>query len=231
MKYKAVVPFILVMLTVFMAVASSFVCHGIFVAKEDADAVKATVYDFTRRNIFVSIRDSVTNTLDTNLIISFDPKDKSVDMISIPSDTKVRIASSDQAFKDVMNIGGLEMVHDALRTIVPLPVDYHLIIKSNDLYSEDGDYNEVLKYVFTKHLWEQEELVSYLDQILGLATTDLTLIKTGEYAEFINEFAEHTGEYYTIPGQSSVIGDKAFYVADTVAVNELINNKILNQKP
>lgn len=228
MKYKSVFPFILVAMTVFIAVASSFVCYGIFDAKKDSDAVMATIDDFTRRNIFISICDSATNTLDTNLIVSFDPKDRSVDMISIPLDTRVRIASSDQMFKDVMNIGGLEMMHDALRTIIPLPIDYHLIIKSNDIYSENGDYNAVLRYVFTKHLWEQEDLKAYLEQILSVATTDLTLIKTGEYAEFINKFSEHTGEYYKIPGQHIVIGDKAFYVSDTVSVNELVNNDILD---
>ncbi len=228
MKYKAALPFIAVAITVFMAVAGAFVCYGIFDAKNDADTAKTVMDDFMHKNIFISVQNSDTNTLDTNIIVSFDPKDKTIKTITIPADTRIKIASSDQMFKDVMNIGGVEMLRSIIGEIVPLPIDYHLIIKTDDLYSEDGNYVGLLQYLLSAALWQQTDLSGYLNQILSLANTDLTLMRTGEYADFINQFANHTNQYYTVPGQRSLIGERFFYVTDQNSTNQLVNVEILN---
>lgn len=228
MKYSGAIPYIAVVVVVFLAVSASFVCYGIFDAKNNADTPETTIEDFMQKNIFISVQNSSSNTLDTNFIVSFDPKDASVRGIVIPPDTRINIASSDQMFKDVMNIGGVEMMRVAIEEIVPLNIDYHLIVKSDDFAEYSGDFAGFLRSVFTDALWQQADLNGYLTQILSLASTDLTMMKTPEYAEFLNQFAEHTTEFYTISGVYQSVGERYLYFADRNAVNELINTQILN---
>ncbi|MBQ6998173.1 MAG: LCP family protein [Clostridia bacterium] len=227
-KYKTVWPFIAVAITVFMAVAGAFVCYGIFDAKNNVDSTKTVVDDFVNKNIFISVQNGDTNTLDTNVIVSFDPKDKTIKTITVPADTRIKVATSDQMFKDVINIGGVEMLRNVIADIVPIPVDYHLIIKTTDLYSGDLSYSAAIKYIFSEALWQQGNLNEYLKQILSVSSTDLTLLKINEYSDFINKFKEHTNQYYTVPGTHTVIADRVFYIPDINSINELINTEILN---
>lgn len=228
MRYKGILPFIAIIIIVFSAVSFSFVCYGILDAKNNAGIQEDTIQKYYRKNIFVSVRNSETNTLDNNIVVSFNPKDKSIKTIFIPADTGVKITSSYQMLKDVVNIGDTDMLRQVLKEVLPLPIDYHLIIKSDDLYSENGDYNGLLNYIFSSYLWEVENLPEYLSQILSLSNTDLTLVKTEEYAEFINNFKEHTNYNYTIPGMRSELGGKLLYVVNPFKVNEFVNTSIFN---
>ena len=228
MKYKGILPFIAIIIIVFSAVSFSFVYYGILDAKNNAGIPDDTVQKYYRKNIFVSVRNSETNTLDNNMVVSFDPKNKSIKTIFIPSDTGVRITSSYQMLKDVVNIGDTNMLRQVLKEILPISIDYHLIIKSDDLYSENGDYKGLLNYVFSAYLWEVEDLPQYLNQILSLSNTDLTLVKTEEYAEFINNFKEHANHQYTLPGIHSDISGKLLYMINPFKVNEFVNTTIFN---
>lgn len=228
MRYKWILPFIAIIIIVFSAVSSAFVCYGILDAKSNAGIEQDTPQKYYRKNIFISVRNSETNTLDNNIVVSFNPKDKSIKSIYIPSDTGVKITSSYQMLKDVVNIGDTDMLRQVLKEVLPLPIDYHLIIKSDDLYSENGDYKGLLNYVFSSYLWEIENLPEYLSQILSLSNTDLTLVKTKEYAEFINNFKEHTNYQYTIPGIYSDMGGKILYMVNPFEVNSFVNNSIFN---
>ncbi len=228
MRYKAALPYIAVAVTVFLAVLGAFVCHGIFTAKNGAATVRTSVADFMQRNILIAVQDSAANTLDTNLIVSFDPKDNTIKTITIPSDTRVKIASSDQMLRDVMNIGGIDMLRDIIGSIVPLPIDYHLIIKSEELLAGDNDYSSLINFILSEYLWQQSDLSGYLNRLLSVANTDLTLMRTEEYANFIWRFTNHTNHHYTVPGVRTAISGKTFYVTDSIETNELINTEILN---
>ncbi len=227
-KYKIILPFVAVAITVFSAVSSAFVCYGIFDAENDATSNKTVVGDFIHKNIFISVQNSETNTLDSNVIASFDPKDNTIKLITIPAETRVKVATSDQMFKDVTNIGGVDMLRNVLDDIVPLTIDYHLIIKTSDLYSGDLSYSAAVRYILSEGLWQQGNLSEYLKQILSVSSTDLTLLKTDEYANFINRFSKHTNQYYTVSGTHFAIADRVFYMPDVNKVNELINTEILN---
>ena len=227
-KFKSVLPYVALAIIVFVAVTSSFVCYDIYVLENKPQVSAETVESFQRKNVFVSVSDSQTNTLNTNYIVSFNPKDKSVKTIYIPGETEVNIASSRQALKDVLNIGDSQMLRDVLKDVIPIPVHYHLVIKSDDLYSENGDYDGLLKYVFSEYLWQVEDLDVYLNQILSLSNTDLTLVKTGDYATFLNSFKEHVNYNYSFPGKYENVDNKILYVADPVEVNLFVNTKILN---
>ncbi len=228
-KYKSSLPFIAVAITVFLAVSCAFVCYGILDAENNIDVLETEITDFIQKNIFVSVCNSETNTLDTNVIASFDPKDKTVKLITIPYDTRVKVANSDQMFKDVINIGGTEMLRDVLSDIVPLDIDYHLIIKTSDLYTGDLSFSSAVRYILTEALWNQEDLDEYIKQILSVSSTDLTLLKVNEYCEFIEKFVQHTNQYYIVPGEYTQIADRIFYIPEVNAVNELVNKEILNQ--
>ena len=228
MKYSAVIPYVAVAVIVFVAVSSAFICYGIYDTKNNVQTESTTVGDYVQKNLFISVQNSETNTLETNLIISIDPKNFSVKGLVIPSDTRINIASSDQMFRDVINIGGIEMMRQAIEEIVPLPIDYHLIIKSDDFPDYRGDYEGFLCSVFTDVLWQQSNLNEYLTQILSVANTDLTLMRVEEYSEYISRFSQHTNEFYTIPGNRTAIGEKVFYVTDLKMTNELVNTQILN---
>ena len=227
-KYKIILPFVAVAITVFLAVSGAFVCYGIFDAENENVTGNTDVDDFIQKNIFIAVQNSETNTLDSNVIASFDPKDKTIKLITIPPETRVKVATSDQMFKDVINIGGVEMLRDVLDDVVPLNVDYHLIIKTTDLYSGDLSHSAVVRYILTEELWRQESLSDYLKQILSVSSTDLTLIKTDEYASFISEFSMHTNQYYTVPGTHFAMADRVFYIPDVNETNKLINTEILN---
>lgn len=227
-KYKIILPFVVVAITVFLAVSSAFVYHGIFNSQNDNVSNKTDVDEFIHKNIFISVQNSETNTLDSNLIASFNPKDNTIKLITIPAETRVKVATSDQMFKDVINIGGVDMLRDVLDDIVPLTIDYHLIIKTSDLYNGDLSYPSAVRYILSEALWQQENLSDYLKQILSVSSTDLTLLKTDEYANFINRFSNHTNQYYTVPGTHFAIADRVFYIPDVKKVNELINTEILN---
>ena len=227
-KYKFLIPYIVLAITIFFAVSAAFVCYGAFDAKRSSTTDKNEVVDFMQKNIYVSVCNGETNTLDTNYIVSLDPKDMSISMIRIPSDTMLEIASSNQMIKDVVNIGGMEMLREQLEKTIPLPLDYHLIIKSDDLYCEDGNYGGVVEYVFGTYLWEVADLEEYITQFLGLSSTDLTLVKTDEYAEFLQKFKEHSNKFYNLPGDRKNIGGKIFFVIDYNQFNELMNTEINN---
>lgn len=228
MKYSGAIPYVAVALVVFLAVASAFVCYGICDAKNNAESKETTVADFIQKNIFVSVQNSDTNTLDTNLIVSIDPKNSTIKGIVIPADTRINIASSDQMFKDVINIGGVEMMREVIEDIVPLPIDYHLIIKTSDFPEHSGNYEGFLRSIFTDVLWQQSDLNSYLTQILNIANTDLTLMRVDEYASYINNFVEHSNDFYTLPGSTNLISERYFYVIDQPSLHNLINTQILN---
>ena len=83
-----------VALTVFLAVTAAFVCQGAFDAKNSVGEVKKEVKDYIQKNIYISVCDAGSNTLDTNYIASFDPKDMTVSLIKMPADTLLKIASS-----------------------------------------------------------------------------------------------------------------------------------------
>lgn len=228
MKYKAVVPAIAVAFTVFLAVYAAFLCYNAFDAKSSINEKKTEISDFMQKNIFISVCDSEKNTLDVNYVISLDPKEKTVKLLKIPSSARVEIASSNQMLKDVVNIGGTDMLKEQLKKLVPLPMDYYLIIKSDDIYSGDGDYGSIIEYAFTSYLWETENLEEYLRGVLSLSSTDLTLIRTKEYAEFLNGFSQHTTEIYSLPGNSERIGDKTYFSTDYEELCRLINENFLN---
>jgi len=228
MKFKSALPFIAVAVMVFLGVVSAFVCNGISNAKNGADLSYNDRTLFERKNIFVSVKNPVSDTLDVSMVVSFDPKNKTIKTISIPSDTRVKIASSDQMFKDILNIGGVEMLRSSIERIVPLPVDYHLIINSQDLYCPDGNYRGLLEDVFSYYLWEQDDLESYLREILRLSNTDLSMFKTENYAAFIKLFSSHINGKYTVPGLKQEIGGRLFYVVDELKTNEMINTSILD---
>ncbi len=228
MRYNASLPYVAVALCVFLAVTAAFICYGIYDAKTNDEVPITEISGFMQKNIFVSFLNSDNNTLDVNMLVSFDPKDATIKAISIPADTKINIASSDQMFCDVINIGGVEMMREVLPQIIPLTVDYHLIVKTADFPDAAGGYKGFLQSVFTDVLWQQENLSEYLSQILSLANTDLTLMKVEDYAAYIKRFAEHTTELHTLPGNSTVIGERYFYSPDVWAVNEFINSAILN---
>ena len=227
-KFKSVLPYVALAIIVFVAVTSSFVCYDIYVFENKPQESAQTIESFQRKNIFVSVCDSETNTMNTNYIVSFNPKDKSVKTIYIPGETEVDIASSRQALKDVLNIGDAGMLREVLKDVIPIPVHYHLVIKSDDLYSENGDYQGLLRYVFSEYLWQREDLSEYLTQILSLSTTDLTLVKTKDYATFLNRFKYHTNYDYTFPGKYESVDNKLLYVTEAGELNAFINDKILN---
>lgn len=228
MKYKAVIPAAALALTVFIAVYTAFLCRNAFDAKNDITEKKTEISDFMQKNVFISVCDSETNTLSVNYAVSLDPKGKTVKLLKIPASTKVEIASSNQMLKDVINIGGVDMLKDQLKKLVPLPMDYYLIIKTDDLYSGDGDYDAIIKYAFTSYLWETDNLEEYLRGILSLSNTDLTLVRTKEYAEFLNAFSQHTTETFSLPGSNERIGDRIYFSTDYTELCNIINNKFLN---
>lgn len=227
-RYKVFWSVILLVAVVFFAVVSSVVCYGVFESKIETNIPKDDINKHMQKSIFISVRDSDTQTLDTNVIVTLDPKDSMICITEIPADTKVRIAGSDQCFSDVMNIGEIEMLHQCLAQIIPLPVDYHIIIRSNDLYSENGNYAEIIKYVFSTQLWEQDELDGYISQFLALSMTDLALVKTENYAEFLEKFRGVTPLCYTLPGKRAEIGEKVFYIPDKQEIDKLVNEKIVS---
>ena len=229
LKYKSVWNFVLIAVIVFVAIFASFTIYGIIDAKSDDGEGAKSMEDFVHKNIFVSVQNSETLTLDTNVLVNFDPKDMSISTIYIPSDTCVEIASSSQMIRDVMNIGGIDMLHSVLPQIFPVPTDYHLIIKSEDLFSEKGDYKGLLRYIFSSYIWEHEDIKEYLDHLLSLSSTDLTLVRTEEYAKFLNKFSKHTNYEYVLPGSYKNIADKTLYVVNPFEVNSFVNEKILSK--
>lgn len=226
-RYKVLWSMLLLVFVVFFAVVSSVVCYGIFESKIESNVPKDDVSSYMHKSIFISVRNSETKTLDTNVIVTLDPKDRTISIIEIPADTKVRIAGSDQFIADAMNIGEIDMLHQCLAQIIPMPIDYHIIIQSDDLYSENGNYIDIIRYVFSTQLWEQDDLSGYISQFFSLSTTDLALVKTENYAEFLEKFHGVTPSYYTLPGKRTEIGEKVFYIPDKQEINKLVNEKIV----
>lgn len=227
MKYKSVIPVAAVALTVFIAVYTAFLCRNAFDAKMNITEKKTEISDFMQKNIFVSVCDSENNTLDTNYVVSLDPKNMTVKMLEIPANTRVEIASSNQMIKNVINIGGTEMLQEQLKKLIPLPIDYYLILKNSDI---DGrsDYGNIIEYAFTSYLWQVENLEEYIRGVLSLSTTDLTLIRTKEYASFLNEFSQHTTSAFALSGTNESIGGKTFFVTDYTNLCKLINDEFLD---
>ena len=47
------------------------------------------------------------------------------------------------------------------------------------------------------------------------------------YVEFINRFAEHTNEYYTLPGKNEIVDSRSMYVTDAFTLADFITNSII----
>lgn len=216
------------MFVVFLGVVSSVVCYGVFESKTDANVSKATINDYAKKSVFVSVRNSESKTLEANMVVIFDPKDLTIDLINIPKDTKVRIAGSDQMFADVMNIGEFDILHQCVEQIIPMPVENHLIISSDDMSVEDDNYIEIIRYIFDEHIWCQNDLSEYISRFLNVSSTDLTLVKAQQYAGFLEKFRGVTPEYHTLPGERTSIGEKTFYVIVKKDVIDFINEVIFD---
>lgn len=225
---KSLVPYIAVAVLVFAGVFSAFVFNGVFVVKDSEDNAYNNMSMLDRKNIFVSVKNSSTEVLEASMIVSMNPADGTIKTLYIPEDTHVKIVSSDQMFKYTYNIGGIEMMRENVKKTVPLNIDYHLVINSDELYCPDGNYRATLDGIFSTNLWAQENLKAYLEQLLKVASTDLSMFKTEDYVRFIEGFSQKTNEYYTIPGKKQRIGGKTFFVVDTPGVNQLVNQSILN---
>lgn len=227
-KFKIALPFIAVALTVFIGVATSFVCYGVFNSNKENDNSYKDVEKYRRKNIFVSVKNAATGTLDVNISVVFNPKNNTIKMISIPPNTHVKVASSDQMFKNLVNIGGTDMLRSTIEKVIPVPVDYHMIINNEDLYCQDGDYYGLIKNTFSSYLWQKEDLNGYLNEILKISNTDLTLFKTEEYSQFLNIFRNCMVEAYTVEGVNVLIDERIFYEVNHLLTNKLINASILN---
>lgn len=228
MKIKSLFPFIAVTVVTFLGVASAFVCCGVFTVKNETDYSYNNKAAFERKNILVAVKDPVADTLNVNMLVCFNPNDKSIKTINIPVDTRVKVASSDQMFKHTVNIGGVEMMREQAQTVLPINIDYHLVINTTDLYCPDGDYRALINGIFSACLWEQEDLTSYLSNLLNVSNTDLSLFKVPDYVEFINRFSQRTNQYYTLPGSRDKLGDKSFFISSEIETIQMINQSILN---
>ncbi len=227
-KIKLSLPFVAVAVVTFLGVVSAFVCCGVFTVKNETDYSYNNKAAFERKNILVAVKDPASDTLNVNMLVCFNPNDKSIKTINIPADTRVKVAFSDQMFKHTLNIGGVEMMREQAQAVLPINIDYHLVINTTDLYCPDGDYRGLVNGIFSHYLWQQEDLTSYLSNLLNASNTDLSLFKVPDYVEFINRFSQRTNEYYTIPGSREQIGDKSFFISSEIKTSQMINQSILN---
>ncbi|MBE7012717.1 MAG: LytR family transcriptional regulator [Ruminococcaceae bacterium] len=227
-KFKSVLPFLAVALTVFLGVVSAFVCNGIFSMKEDTETIYNDKKIHQRKTILSAVKNPDSGALVSAMVVCFNPKDKTVKTVALPTDTCVEVASSNQMLKNILSIGGTEMLRESVHDILPLPVDYHIIINSTDLYCPDGDYHNAVNWIFSYGLWQQGDIKTYLSQILSLSSTDLSMFNIDDYVEFLNRFAEHTNQYHTIPGQREYKDDRVMYVTDAFSVAEFVNSSIFN---
>ena len=226
-KLKSVLPYVAVALTVFLGVVSSFIYNGIFLLGQGEETSYNDKSLWERKTVLVAVKNPDTDVIITQSVISFNPKDKTIKTISVPADTCVQIASSKQTVKNVFSIGGGDMLRESVQNLLPLAIDYHLVINSTDLYSPDGNFHNLINSNFATGLWQHSEVKTYVSQILSVSNTDLTMFNTDNYVEFLNRFAEHTNEYYVLPGTWGIVDSRSMYITDAFEVSDFITNSIL----
>ncbi len=226
-KFKFVLPYVAVVITVFLGVVSSFVYNGIFSFDRGEETSYNDISLWRRKTVLVAVKNPDNESLVTQALVSFNPKDKTIKTILIPSDTCVQVASSRQMVKNVFSIGGSEMMRESVQKLIPLTIDYHLVINSTDLYCPDGNYNNLINSNFAFGLWQQSDLKTYISEILSVANTDLTMFNIDSYVDFISRFANHTNEYYTLPGERDIVDSRSMYVADAFTLADFVTNSII----
>lgn len=227
-KFKSVLPYVAVALVVFIGVVSSFIYNGIFFLGQEDETSYNDKSRWERKTVLVAVKNPDTGLLVAQSVISFNPKDKTIKTILVPADTCVQIASSRQMVKNVFSIGGGEMLRESMQKLIPLTIDYHLVINSSDLYCPDGNFHNLINYNFSTGLWQQNDIKTYISEILSVSSTDLTMFNIDNYVEFLSRFAEHTNEYYTLPGAKEEVDSRSMYVTDAFVISDFVTSTILN---
>lgn len=227
-KFKSVLPYLAVALTVFIGVVSSFIYNGVFLMGQEEKTSYNDKSLWERKTVLVAVKSPDTGTLVAQSVISFNPKDKTIKTVSIPSDTCVQIASSKQMIENVFSIGGGEMLRESMQKLLPITIDYHLVINSTSLYSSDGNFHNLINSNFSTGLWQQSDIKTYISEILSVSSTDLTMFNIDNYVEFLSRFEVHTNEYYTLPGSRGSVDGRLMYMTDALEVSDFITNAILH---
>ena len=129
--WKKLITLVLIALLVFLGVLAAFIWNGVQRSQQELDALMQE-QEQTRGNVLVTVADD-DGALCSVMVISVDPKQSTTDIISIPTDTLVDVAGSNQALGDVPSIGGIDMLLEKLPEILPLPITHYLAFSPDTL--------------------------------------------------------------------------------------------------
>lgn len=129
--WKRLIPLILIALLVFLGVLAAFIWNGVERSQRERDQLTQEK-EQRRANVLVTAADS-GGALCAAMVISADPKKHTTDIISIPTDTLVDVAGSNQPLSAVPGIGGMDMLLEKLPDILPLPISNFLAFTPDTL--------------------------------------------------------------------------------------------------
>ena len=129
--WKRLIPLVFIALLVFLGVTAAFVWNGVERSQRELDQLMQERKQ-SRANVLITTANE-DGALSAAMVVSADPKRHTTDIISLPIDTLVDVAGSNQTLGAVPAIGGIDMLLEKLPEILPLPISNYLAFTPDTL--------------------------------------------------------------------------------------------------